>query len=129
MYIVYRTYYRAKATGSVKFGNLTTYSVAYHIPDPPKMANLNNKQSLYNFAKYVKGTLENYFASTDRVISRNHIPRFHHSDSVRVITAMLDSTVESEVYVMYRIVGNIRGRKLSRIIGNEKFVEKTFVDR
>ena len=29
----------------------------------------------------------------------------------------------------YRIAGNFRGRKLSRIFGNEKFAEKTFVDR
>ena len=62
------------------------------------MATLNKKQSLYSFAKYVKGTLENYWAGTDRAITRNHIPRFRHSDAVRVITALLDSTVEcSEV--------------------------------
>ena len=82
------------------FGNLTTYSVSRYVTNPPKLANLNNKQSLYSFAKYVKGTLESYLASTDRVISRNHIPRFHHSDAVRVITSMLDSSIDtSEVSI------------------------------
>ena len=87
------------------FGNLTTYSVSRYITNPPKLANLNNKQSLYSFAKYVKGTLENYLASTDRLISRNHIPRFHHSDAVRVVTSMLEDTSEVSIYTcMYMYV-------------------------
>ena len=98
----HRTFYRAKATRSkTAFANLTTYSLSQLVSDPPKMANLNNKQSRYGFAKYVKGTLENYFASSDQDISRNHIPRFQHSDAVRVITSMLDGTASdsSEVRV------------------------------
>ena len=92
------TFYRAKGTGGAAFGNLTTYSMSRYITNAPKLPKLNNKQSLYSFAKYIKGTLENYLASTDRVISRNHIPRFHHSEAVREVTSMLEySIVTSEV--------------------------------
>ena len=60
------------------------------------MAGLNKKQSLYSFSKYVKGTLENYWASTDREITSEHIPRFYHSDAVRMITNTLNYLAETE---------------------------------
>ena len=91
-------FYRAKGSGGAAFGNLTTYSVSRYVTNAPRLPKLNNKQSLYSFAKYVKGTLENYLASTDRTISRKHIPRFYHSDAVREVTSMLEcSIVTSEV--------------------------------
>ena len=76
------------------FVDLNTFYLSEHVSDPPKLASLNKTQSLYAFAKYVKGTLVNYFASTDREILREHIPRYRHSDSVRAITSMLEETVE-----------------------------------
>ena len=78
--------------GGKGFGNLSTFYVANYVTNPPKLDSLNKKQSLYTFAKYVKGTLENFMSGTDREIKREHIPRFQHSDSVRVITAILENS-------------------------------------
>ena len=87
-----------KTTDKNNFPNVTTYSVSRHIKEDkvPRMAGLNKKQSLYSFSKYVKGTLENYWASTDREITSEHIPRFYHSDAVRMITNTLNYLAETE---------------------------------
>ena len=76
--------------------------MANYVTNPPKLVNLNRKQSLYTFAKYVKGTLENFMSGTDREIKREHIPRFQHSDSVRVITAILENSEVCDVCVCMR---------------------------
>ena len=68
------------------------------------MAGLNKKQSLYCFSKYIKGTLENYFASTDREIKSEHIPRFFHSDAVRMISNSLNYLAEDSEVHMYLYV-------------------------
>ena len=73
--------------------------MANYVTNPPKLDNLNRIQSLYTFAKYVKGTLENFMSGTDREIKREHIPRFQHSDSVRVITAILENSEVCDVCV------------------------------
>ena len=77
---------------------MTTYSVSKLIDkdEVPNMTGLNKKQCLYSFSKYIKGTLENFWASADREIKSKHIPRFRHSNPVRRITDTLNYLAEAE---------------------------------
>ena len=69
------------------FEKLTTYQIAEYVSDQPPVDNLSAKESLYCFAKYVKGTLDNYWASMDSRITKDHVPQFRHSDSDRAVAA------------------------------------------
>lgn len=82
-----------------KFPDMTTYTLSKHIKEDsvPRMPSLNKKQSLYRFATYIKGTLENYWASADREITSEHVPRRLRSDAFRMFTDVLAETEDSEV--------------------------------
>jgi hypothetical protein len=75
----------------------------------------------------ISQTTEAVFPRGDFEILQQSIMHVQYSETFRSNTAIYKKS-NVHITVHYRIAGNFRGRKLSRIDEKEDFAEKTFVD-